>query len=331
MKARWVPHALLFSLSAGCHASEQQSTSSAAPSAVTSAAPPASVTASATATPETYAVENLLDLKRTDISRFAYAQETNMLFATFSDPAKMENEPERESHENELEQWDLGAGRMVFRYVLPHPWIVDELFPSPDGLLLGARLFLTGGGSGCRVRVFDTTTHKEIVDRPCIEPNRWSTVRFTNAGDFVVSNSSRSYVAPEGAIAGFDRRGQPRQVEAKSLEPDNRCNGCDVVQNEQGRTDGGLYFTGKDGKRHLVAANHWHDNFALTNDGALLVTTTWDGEVIGWSTADSRRLFTLKWTDAYGYLAYDRKRDRFLLGDAVHDGTSFLRVLVIKK
>ena len=33
----------------------------------------------------------------------------------------------------------------------------------------------------------------------------------------------------------------------------------------------------------------------------------------------------------YGHLAYDPKRNRFLLGDATHNGTTYLRALTIKR
>jgi hypothetical protein len=329
MKAPWsliVPLALLSS----CHPPEDESAYAAAPAAPSSAAPSSAAPTPSVITPSgTYAVENLLDLKRKRITRFAYAQETDLLFVSFGDPPKMEGKPAPPMHQNELEQWNVSEGKMQFRYELPEPWIIDDMFPSPDGLVLGARHYRTGDVGGCKLSVIDTVTHTTLAERLCIEPDgRSSRVEFTASGDFAFSNPSAPTPAKE--LAGFDRNGRPRTLQAMSLVRDEPCKPCDFVPNQKGRTDHGLFFTDKDGKRHLVAENNWPDNFALSSDGTLLVTTTWDGEVIGWSTTESRRLFTIKWTDSYGHLAYDKKRDRFLLGEVVSTGTSFLRVLTRK-
>ena len=79
---------------------------------------------------------------------------------------------------------------------------------------------------------------------------------------------------------------------------------------------------------NMITPSHWHDNYAITRDGQYVVTTTWDGEVLAFSTAEKKVVFKQKIADQYGYLAYDDKDDRFLLGDAMYNGTTYLRALV---
>jgi hypothetical protein len=91
----------------------------------------------------------------------------------------------------------------------------------------------------------------------------------------------------------------------------------------------GLYYTDRGGQDHLVERDHWNDNYGITKDGRWIVTTTWDGEAVAWSTERLEPVYRHKIASAYGYLAYDERGERFLLGDATHDGTTKLRALVV--
>jgi hypothetical protein len=62
--------------------------------------------------------------------------------------------------------------------------------------------------------------------------------------------------------------------------------------------------------------------------GRAASTTTWKGDVLAWSNAEEKVVFTAKLGDGHADLACDEKNDRFLIGDASSTGTPHLRALV---
>ncbi len=292
------------------------------PAATATTAAAASAATAADAAP--FVLADLVDLRRKGVSRFGYAPATQTLFVSFSDPPKMADQPPPEEHSNELEQWDLTRGAMAFRYQLPSRWIADELFPSPDGKLLGGRLFGLGDGAWCRTWLVDTAAHRVVHESPCAHPDRSTAFLFDGAGHVAIRST------PQGSkpsLRILDASGQPATAAPGGFVDRAPCPRCSVIENAKGVDNAGLYYTDDTGERSLVCANHWHNNFALTADGKHVVTTTWDGEILVWSTGSKRVVSRQKWTQSYGYLAHDPPRDRFLIAEVVDSGTSFLRVL----
>jgi hypothetical protein len=118
---------------------------------------------------------------------------------------------------------------------------------------------------------------------------------------------------------------------AKPPCPSPRKGRLSIVESSKVTIDThGLYYAADDGESYLVVKNHWHGNYALTRDGARVATTTWDGEIVVWDTSAKREVFRKKIAAQFGYLAYDERRNRFLIGDAMYNGTTQLRALVVR-
>ena len=126
----------------------------------------------------------------------------------------------------------------------------------------------------------------------------------------------------------FDAAGH-RTTASPSMFPAARKRNVWVLESSRETIDThGLYYTDSGGRSYLITPDHWHDNYDITNDGQFVVTTTWDGEVLVWSTEQKQAVYRKKLNPQYGYLAYDAMLDRFLLADATENGTSYLRALV---
>jgi hypothetical protein len=288
-----------------------------------------------------FEVVNLFDLGRHGVSRFAYSRSTEQLFVSF------DHKPSGEWQEggNSLEQWSVPEAARVHSYPVEKGWMVDDLYPSPDGRYLIVGLYHSERGSSERWEKYtlvDAVKHEVVAAD--LEPHdvRSVQVDFGVSGKRVrITGSSggdppRSFVYDtEGRPATADPSEFPERPRRRStsrerpFSPQEAPGKVWVIESFKGTTDvAGLYYTDAVGNDHMVTRNHWHENYDLTRDGQYVVSTTWDGEVVVFSTAEKQIVSRKKIAGQYGHLAYDEKNDRFLLGDVTHDGTTHLRALV---
>lgn len=271
---------------------------------------------------EPFTVVDLLDFQRRDVSRFAYSKSTGALFVSFSDRG-----PDHvDTHGDELQEWSIVASKLVHSYRTEPGWLFDELFPSPDGRYVVAAVYQTSHSSGRweKFALLDTMTGVIIESELRPYNERHATVEFGTSGTrFRISSGN----GPSRQLV-YDTKGQPATADPSEFPPRQK-GPLWVIDSTPHTTDShGLYYTGTDGEDHLIAPNHWNSNYALTGDGQYVVTTTWDGEILAWSTAEKKVVFRKKIATQYGFLAYDEAADRFLIADATIDGTTHLRALL---
>lgn len=269
-----------------------------------------------------FTLSPLLDFGHRDVKTFAFSQRTRELFVSFSD--RSDKVIRRQG--DVLCQWDVAKLKRLHTYRLERRWLVDELFLSPSGKQLLIRLYLPENGHPHWAKYILLDTVRRIVVNPDLKlyNERNVKVRWNARGDhFRLSNDAqRQWV--------FDVRGRPATSTA-AVFPRPAPGRLSVIESTKStiRTHG-LYYRDDTGTRHRVTNNQWHDNFALTRDGRFVVTTTWDGELLIWSTRLKRPVHRQKIAAQYGHLAYDPQRNRFLIGDATHNGTTYLRALQLK-
>jgi hypothetical protein len=284
-------------------------------------ASPPSATASAangaSAASPRFDVVDLLDLQRRPVSRFAYCPSTEELFVSFDG-------------DRALQQWSVPAARLVHTYPVERGFMVDALSPSPDGRLLVAGLFRVEDGASPhseKYALLDVARHAPVSLDLGIHDDRNATIDFGASGQRFRVRTSASMGGP-GSDLVYDTAGQTATAPAAEFPPKPRGRLHVVESSKATIATHGLYYTDAEGHDTLVTRNHWHDNYGLTRDGQYVVATTWDGEILAFSTATKAVVFTRKIAQQYGYLAYDEKHDRFLIADAVFNGTSTLRALV---
>jgi len=272
---------------------------------------------------EPFAIVDLLDFQRRNVSRFAYSRSTGALFVSFSDrgPAHVD------THGDELQEWSIVASKRVHSYRTEPGWMFDELFPSPDGRYVVAALFRASHSSGRSEKFALLDTSNRVIRESELRPynERHATVEFGTSGTrFRISFGD----GPSARQLVYDTTGRPATADPSEFPPRQK-GPLWVIDSTPYTTDShGLYYTGADGEDHRVTPNHWHSNYALTGDGQYVVTTTWDGEILAWSTAEKKVVFREKIAAQYGFLAYDEASDRFLIADATSDGTTHLRALL---
>jgi len=300
------------------------------PSSTTSASPGPTDSAaegSTLALASPFVKEDLVDLGQRRVSRFAYVESTNTLFASFGDPPTLEGKPPPAEHENEIEEWDLSAGRRRFVYSLPPSWMPDDVYPSPDGSLLGVLLYGKTAPAWCRVSVFDTTSHARVHSSACAFLDRHTKILYDAGSHFAIESRNAIENTAPPSFRTFDHAGHSVAIDAKQFAAKPNCPGCEEIEQVQGRNDHGLYFTDASGTRSLVEKNPEHGGFGLTNDGKWLVVATSNGELVIWSTEARREVSREKSTESNGHLVYDSMRDRFLFAVAADSGSSLVRVL----
>ncbi|MBI4951688.1 MAG: hypothetical protein HY908_06615 [Myxococcales bacterium] len=272
-------------------------------------------------------VVDVADFGRRDVRTFAYAAASGQLFVSFSDRWSTEA-----ALGDAVYQWDLtGEPRLAHTYRLEPGWIVDRLVAAPadtpGGLVVVGQYRSAGGSPFARHGLFDAERGR-VVARG-LEPfdERAAEVAWSPAGERVRLTRTTG-PEPPGAPRAYDRTGAAVSADPAAF-PARAPGRLSVVESTPvTQATRGLYYRAADGERHRITPDPWHDNFAESADGKLVATTTWDGELLAWSTEARRIVFRQKIASAYGYLAYDPRRDRFLLGDATGDGTTHLRALV---
>jgi len=94
-----------------------------------------------------------------------------------------------------------------------------------------------------------------------------------------------------------------------------------------------LYYIDERGNKNYITKNYWQKNYGLDKSGRFVVYTNLTDELVVWDTKTKKNAFCSKITNHENgnYLVYDPKKDRFLIGDASHNGTTWLRALEIRK
>jgi WD40 repeat protein len=283
----------------------------------TAPAPAAAPTSPAPAVRAPFELVDLFDLQRRGVSRFAYCPSTEELFVSF-DPGEA------------LQRWSVPGARLLHSYPVEGGFMVDTLFPSPDGRALVLGLYRVKEGASAsfeKYALLDLVGHRFVSLDLGIHDDRFVRAEFGAGGQRFRLWAGRSG-GGEGRGHVYDPAGRETSAAAGDFPPQERSRLRVVESSKDTLSTHGLYYTDAEGLEHLVTQGHWHDNYALTRDGQYVVSTTWDGEVLAWSTVSKAVVFTRKIAEAYGYLAYDEKHDRFLLADATSTGTSHLRALV---
>jgi hypothetical protein len=302
------------SASPGCRAGAGAARTDDTPAVLVS--PSRSAAAAAAAGPPTFAVIDVLDLRRRGVRNFVYSTAVDELLVSFTDDP---------SSKDALEQWSVGQGLLLHTWSMGAGWMVDEVFAAPTGKHAVARLVRvgdTGGGPWAKYALLDTAARSVVSGDLGLHDQRNVTVHFQDTRPlFCVTAPERS------TVYGLDGRvstaGPPCPPVPKGK--------LTVIESSKVTDEThGLYYTADDGQDYLVAKAHWHGNYGLTRDGTLVVTTTWDGEILVWDTSEKREVFRKKIAEHYGYLAYDGRRNRFLIGDAMYNGTTQLRALVVR-
>jgi hypothetical protein len=165
--------------------------------------------------------------------------------------------------------------------------------------------------------LLDTAKHASVAGDLGPYDDRFAEVAFGTSGERLRIST-----------AVYDRTGRPSTAAPSEFPPREKGRLSVIESSPTTASTHGLYYADAGGKGHLITPDHWHDNYGLTRDGAYVVTTTWGGEILAFSTADERVVFRQKLADGYGYLAQDDEADRFLIADATSTGTSHLRALV---
>lgn len=265
-----------------------------------------------------FAVVDVLDLGRKEVRSFAFNSAAQELFVSFSDRWSTE----RGTLGDDLQQWSLSQTKLVFTYRVDPRWYVDAVTVSPDGR---RAVVVAQQATSVRYMLLDTEKHavmsRDLGPHDIIERAEFSAdSRRIRIKGWSLEHGDEEHV--------FDTNGRP-VAKAPSDFPVRPRGDVWVIESSKGTSNThGLYFTAPDGTDHLVTQGHWHGNYGITRDRRFVVTTTWDGDLLAWDTAEKRVAFTWKIAPSYGYLAHDELNDRFLIGDAHYQGTTKLRALV---
>ena len=267
--------------------------------------------------PYRFQIVRLFDLGRRDVRNFAFSPVTRQLFVSHLD-----------KKDNLFYQWDIDSGKLVHTYCLGGNFMCDNITVSPDGryLLVGCWPF---DGSNCKTLLIDTNekllVHRfEFTDRifesRFSADNRLVWMRTSGASEKGLAFRIDGTKLVEFASEDFPRSGPPNVWRVPAAKGE--------------KVRSGLYYRNPQGSAYLLTDRPWHDNFGLTSDGNLIAATDWDDHVSVWDTQSRELLLRAQTTqhdNGGGYLAYDPKYNRFLIGDCSYNGTSWLRALTITR
>ena len=268
------------------------------------------------ASPYTFKIVRLFDLGRRDVRNFAFCSATRQLFISHLD-----------KKDDLLYQWDVDSQQLIHTYQLGSRFICDNIAVSPDGrhLLVGCWPL---EGSDCKTLLIDTKKRRVIHDFK--RTDKIFDSRFSSDGKALWMRTS------EARDKGVAFQTDGTQVESFSLDAFPRPgpqNIWTVPATKNPNVKSGLFYRDSQGGVHRLTRNHWHDNYGLTSDGKLIAATNWDDEIVVWNAQTQKVVFRAKTTNhdnGGGYLAYDSKHNRFLIGDSSYNGTTWLRALVVE-
>lgn len=256
------------------------------------------------------AVRQVLDLEGEGANEVAFSAATRELFVSH----RAEN--------HKLDQWNIATKKLVHAYSCPQPdarW--DELAVSPDGKLLIASTYPLGVGNRKSQVVFiDTTTHQ--VKYTAEYDLLIREIQFDRSGQFIWITPT--YPGPDRFV--YDRDGaKHKDFKPKDFEPETRNRLWDVGQSKGG-PPAGLFYRDTRGTVHQLTENPLNQNYALTEDGTYIGTSTWDQRVRVWRMSDLKEVFNEKMGAHPVRLIYDPKENQFLVLDG---GNTFLRAVVL--
>ena len=201
----------------------------------------------------------------------------------------------------------------------------DNIAADPEGrfLLVGCWPFQ---GFDCKTLLIDTKEGK--ITRDLHVSDRIFTARFNKNGTKIWMKTSNYQLTGENGIV-YDLNGNVvRDFDPKDFSYGKNQRLWVIESSKDTFNTHGLYLKDDEGKTRRLSRNVWHDNFGMTKDGRFVAATTWDGDLIVWRIEDGELVFKRKMASQYGgYMAYDEVQNRFLIGDVVSDGTTFLRAL----
>jgi len=253
-----------------------------------------------------FSVVDLFDFEHRQVRNFEFCPVTRKLYVSFTD---IKNDV--------LYEWDLDNGEIAHKYRLGDGYMCDSIAISPDGHYLVVGCWPLDSLQDCKTLIVDTTKKRIATTLP--HKKRTARPQFSTDGSIFWTDRNNA----------FDLAGLPvSNVLYKNSEPRKRS-AWRIISMKTTLKTHGLYFRDATGRDHRLTQNEWHNNYCVTKDKKFIMTTTWNGELIVWQTDDCIEVYRRKLAFKYGYLAYDPDRNRVLLGDATHDGTTFLRALVI--
>lgn len=265
-----------------------------------------------------FSIVNVLDFGQRQVRNFVFCSATRQLFVSH-----LEGPPSK--YDDLLYQWDIDSGHLLHKYHLGTGFICDNVAASPDGrhLLVGCWPLK---GTECRTLLIDTQEKKIMLDLK--RSDRIFDARFAQDGltFWMLTSEERN----KGIAFRLDGTQLPNFSMEEFPSPGSPSIWTVPASKE---TKGGLFYKGTDGVHHLLTSNNWHENSGITSDGKIIVTTTWDDEIIAWNAETLKEVFRQKITNHHnggGYIAYDPKLNRFLIGDC-SSGTTWLRALMIGK
>jgi hypothetical protein len=275
-----------------------------------------------------FVLSNVVDFGHRHVRSFAFDGTSRQLFVSFDDRSSAEVD----AGGDRLYQWDVSSNTLVHTYSLEPQWIVDEIFASEGASRLVLRLYQPRhalGSAWGKYLLVDPQKHVVVATDLGPHDDRSAEVLFGRSGKRFCLNIRRTLGEPLTRFV-FDEEARPAPASSDEFLPREKPHLSVIEASKATMATTGLNYADDMGQKTLVVRNQWHSNFDLTKDGRYVVTTTWDGELVVWSTADKQTVHREKLAEQYGYLAYDAKDDRFLLGDAMYNGTTFLRQFVIR-
>lgn len=255
-----------------------------------------------------FSIVNVFDFGRRGVRNFLFVPVTRRLYVSFMD-----------TEDDLLYEWDVDSGKVTHEYKLGKGYMCDSVAAPPDGKHLVVGCWpLDVLARECKTLIINTA-QKRIVKTLDLE-DRTSRPKFSADGTRFWADDRDKAFDLSGRSVSPARYEEPevKKESAWCIESSK-----DTIQTH------GLYWRDASGKDHRLTQNEWNDNFCVTKDKKFVITTTRDGELIVWRTTDRKEVYRRKLATAYGFLAYDADRNRVLLGDALSNGTTFLRALVI--
>jgi hypothetical protein len=252
---------------------------------------------------ERVTIVNVLNLGRAEVRQMAYIPGSSQLLVSHGG-----NSP------SAVYQWNLKKEKLAHTYDLGPRFFCDEIRVSPDAKVVVVAC--------CRVSDFDAKIDwgnkalilnpaKQSVIRSIDTPERIQRVQFTpDSQQFLLQMTSYRWV--------LDNTGRPVTNDVSVGDTNLQSERAWRVEPSKGRPQAtwGLHCRDDSGQVHLLTADEFHDNFAVTTNH-YVAATTWKGELVIWRLSDGKEIFRKKMAERYGYLTYDPDEDRILWADAL--------------
>jgi len=272
-----------------------------------------------------FTLKNEIKLGKSGIFQFSFSSESRILFAVFKD------EPWRLHRWNvdrkmKLGSWDYGKNNMIY-----------AMDTSPDGKFL----FI---GISPKIK-----TTREIRESNAIivntRNNKGKKVPISGwIEDTCFDEKRNAFVAELRGIdketGGFDSRRiwvEAYRVSGEKVDMEGGSAYCRLT----GKTVGclakvrskeyGLFYKDKENKKHKLCRVCRKYNHSVTSEGRLVAVTNRNGELFVWDLHRKKEIYCgrIFKKRSWGRLAYDEKKNRFLIVDTCDEGTTWLRALEI--